>query len=567
MKSSSYKFRIRFILAGIVCAVLIIEAALYNTQIIKGDYYRRVAENQYYKEESAYFDRGSILLENKDGSRTGVAIVKDGYDLIINPQLIKDPKSVYKSINEFLDISETDFISKANDPQSKRKVVLKKVDSDIGAKIRDLKIPGVSLVPERWRYYPASSLASHVLGFVGFNKENELTGQYGLEKYYESVLSRSGEKVYSNFFADLFSNVKEDGSLEGDIVIGIDREIQNYVEDVLKKISKDWSPENAGIVVMDPHTGQIYAMAGIPNFNPNYYGAAGSVSDFKNSMVQDRYELGSIMKPITMAIGIDSGVIDEKSQYNDTGSLVLNKKTIRNFDGKARGLINIAEVLKQSLNVGSAGIAIKVGQERFRDYMNKFGFNDKTGIDQPYEISGDLRPLNSGRDVDIATASFGQNVSLTPMEMVRALSVLANGGKLVQPHIAKSIDYRIGIENDIDVATPVQIIKPETSEKVTKMLVSVVDDTLRQGKLKNPRYTVAAKTGTAQMADPKGGGYYTDRYLHSFFGYFPAYNPKFIVFLFQVHPKGAQYASETLTDPFMNITNFLIKYYEIAPDR
>ena len=225
------------------------------------------------------------------------------------------------------------------------------------------------------------------------------------------------------------------------------------------------------------------------------------------------------------------------------------------------------EVLNQSLNTGAVHVMQEVGKETFRDYLYKFEINEKTGIDLPHEASALVSNLKGGREIEYATASFGQGFAVSPVAMVRALSVLANGGYLVTPHIVKEIDYTLGFPETVEIKKGKQVLKPETSEEISRMLVEVVDTALKNGEVKNERYSVAAKTGTAQIANPDGSGYYDDRYLHSFFGYFPAYDPQFLVFLYTVNPKEVRYASETLTDPFINITKFLINYYAIPPDR
>jgi len=208
-----------------------------------------------------------------------------------------------------------------------------------------------------------------------------------------------------------------------------------------------------------------------------------------------------------------------------------------------------------------------MGKGKFADYMRNFGIGSETGIDLPNETHGLTDNLNSPRDIEYATASFGQGIAMTPIETVRALAVLGNGGKLVNPHLGKEIQFKIGGSKKISYGIEKQVIKKETSEEISRMLVHVVDNALLNGKVKMDRYSIAAKTGTAQISMENGRGYYEDRYLHSFFGYLPAYNPRFIVFLYTVYPKGVKYASETLTVPFMDITKYLINYYQIPPDR
>jgi cell division protein FtsI/penicillin-binding protein 2 len=344
--------------------------------------------------------------------------------------------------------------------------------------------------------------------------------------------------------------------------------VEQQLEKTLDGVMKTYTPRLAGGIIMDPHTGEIVGMAARPDFDPNTYGTVTNPSVFQNPLVEGRYELGSIMKALTMAAGIDSGAVSTKTTYNDTGCIHPSGKTVCNYDLKARGVIPMQEILNQSLNVGASFVADTMGYPTFTRYMRAYGFDTKTGIDVPNEVSGDLSPLDEGHGppVNYDTASFGQGVSVSPIEMIRALSALGNGGVLPSPHVVKAIQLTSGITRSVPVADGVRVLSTSTAQTVTDMLSTVFDKALLNGALKMEHYSIAAKTGTAQIAIP-GQGYYTDRYLHSFFGYFPAQDPKFIVFLFAVEPHGVEYASASLAHPFDDLAKFLINYYDIPPDR
>ncbi|MDO8430625.1 MAG: penicillin-binding protein 2, partial [Candidatus Taylorbacteria bacterium] len=424
---------------------------------------------------------------------------------------------------------------------------------------------------ESWRTYPGDTLAANTIGILGLDKDDKLEGRYGLESYYEDILSRKSIVLNINFFAELFSGIKksvfDESHKEGDIVTTIEPTVESYLEKTLLDTQEKWKSDSIGGIIMDPKTGQIYAMAELPTFNPNDLSKVSDAKVFSNTLVENVYEMGSIIKPLTMASGIDSGAVTARSTYKDEGFLLLNNKKISNYDGIARGVIPMQEILSQSLNVGAAYISLRMGLDAFSKYFLSYGFGEKTGIDQPNEQKGIVKNLLTGRDVEIATIAFGQGIAMTPMQTIRALAVLANDGKLVTPHIVMSVEYLDGSLENNKVPESEQVLKKETTDDVTSMLINVVDKALKKGEVKMEHYSIAAKTGTAQIADPVNGGYYKDRYLHSFFGYFPAYNPKFIVFIYHVYPKGAEYASETLTDPFIQLTKLLINYYEIPPDR
>ena len=570
--NSKQRLHARLTLIAIIAAATGLAAALYVRQIMNGSYYAAKAEAQYVKPAAALFDRGTIFFEAKDGTKASAATVGSGYLIYMNPSLVTDAAREYDVLSRSVPIDRTAFMRAAGKQNDRYEELAHRVDPAIAQAIPALGLAGIGITKETWRSYPGGGLAAQAIGLVGEDAASStVEGRYGLERAYESVLSRPGVSGGTSAFAGIFSDIRDSllggSSAEGDIVTTIEPTVEGQVEKILAATAAEWHPDEIGGIVMDPSTGEIVALASLPSYDPNNTAAVKSASIFSDPLVEHVYEMGSIMKPLTMATGLDSGAIRPASTYEDTGCMTLDTKKICNFDGKARGTTDMQTVLSQSLNMGAATIALRTGAADMAKYFSSYGLGTKTGIDQPNEATGILGDLKNGKDIDIATASYGQGIAVSPIEMARALSVLANGGYLVTPHLVKEIDYADGSIKMIKPEKSGPLLKQDTSTEVTRMLVNVVDTALAKGAIKRDHYTVAAKTGTAEMPDHVNGGYYGDRYLHSFFGFFPAYQPKYIVFLYQLYPKGAQYASETLTKPFDEITKLLINYYNIAPDR
>jgi cell division protein FtsI (penicillin-binding protein 3)/stage V sporulation protein D (sporulation-specific penicillin-binding protein) len=506
---SNFRYKITFALFMFFYLICLYQ--LFNIQIVKKEEYALAANAQYVKNIQDTFNRGKIYF------------------------------SKYKDDNVLV----ADTIDRKVDRNGKEII------------LRD-------------RVYPLASLGAKAVGFVAYD-ENDRVGRYGIEKYYNDVLARDSDKLYTNFFAEIFGDIKgsltnEKPTYEGDINLTIDIEMQKYLSATLEETRKVWNSDKIGGVIMDINDGRIVAMEELPTFNPNKFIDVTDASLYKNDMVTGVYEMGSIIKPLTMAAALDAGVVDENTFYNDVGMRMLNGYPVKNYDSKARGWSNIQLILDKSLNVGIVFLVEKLGVEKFQEYFKKFAFGYETGIDLPNEVSGLTKNLDSKIFVDSATAGFGQGIAITPMQTVRALASLGNGGKLVNPYIVDSIKYKNGLEKKIIPDEATQILVSDTSSRITKMLVHVVDTSLGNGKYKMKNYAVAAKTGTAQVAKPNGG-YYDDRYLHSIFAYFPAYQPRYIIFMYHTNPKGAEYASQTLSEPLFKLIDFVISYYQIGPDR
>lgn len=571
----SFFSRTRVLSLTIVVFSFILIAKLFLLQVVHSNSYSDMADRQYATPSSDIYERGTIFFTRKDGQLVSAAVQSSGFKIAINTEKLIDKESAYKKLTEIVDIPYDEFIKKAEKKNDPYEEIANHVPKDDADKIAMLKIPGVSIFKEKWRFYPGSNMASHTLGFVGY-KGDELGGRYGLERSYNEELSRNKDNPYLNFFAEVFTNLKDnlfdDDTREGDVVTSIEPQVQNLLEKELMALKAKYSIDKIGGIIMDPMDGSVYALSVKPDFDPNNFSKIEGTNIFTNPLVENVLEFGSVVKPLVMASAIDAGVVTANTTYNDTGSVTVEKKVINNFDKKGRGPnTSMQEVLNQSLNTGMVFVFEKLGKQRMHDYMLSFGLKEKTGIDLPNEtsglVSGLTANLKNARKIEYTNAAFGQGIAMTPFEMVRALASLSNGGKLVTPHIVDKIKYPDGTEKELTYETVDTKISEETSEEITRMLVNVMDKSLKGGVAKLENYSIAVKTGTAQVAKDGGGGYYEDRHTHSFFGYLPAYEPRFIVFLFAINPKGSQYAATTWADPFLNISKFLINYYEIPPDR
>jgi cell division protein FtsI/penicillin-binding protein 2 len=489
----------------------------------------------------------------------------------MSPKFITDPEAAYAAITAHTPVVYENFMASIARIEDPYEVIARRVSEDAGRAIEALEIAGVQVERERWRSYPGETRAAQSIGFVAFDDDDTLAGRFGLERYYNDVLSRDSVGVFGNFFAELFANVSDVAvdareTREGDLITTIEPVVQEKLDQILASVNAQYGSSETGGIIMDPKTGSIIALDTAPSFDANDF-SNGDPAHFGNPLVEHRYEFGSIVKALTIAAGLDSGVVNADSTYADTGCTTLNNKTFCNYDLKARGVTPMQQILSQSLNMGAAYVALQVGHERFRGYFKDLGMATETGIDLPSEIKGDLGNIEtSPRDIEYATASYGQGIAQTPVQMVRALGALANGGQIVTPHLVDRVRLESGIEKKLSWGTPERVFSAKATEETTRMLVEVVDKKLANGTVKIPEMSVAAKTGTAQVAGP-GGTYADGTYFHSFFGYFPAYDPRFIIILYTREPQGVQYASETLPLPFMDLTHFLINYYEIPPDR
>jgi cell division protein FtsI (penicillin-binding protein 3)/stage V sporulation protein D (sporulation-specific penicillin-binding protein) len=529
----------RLLIIGALGTLLVggIVARLGYLQINQHERFEEIAREQEVPSvfrDAALAKRGSIFARDT----FLLASMRREYDLAINPKTLSQPETAFSLLASVVAFERDDFFAKAAKKDDPFEVIKKRLSDEEVHAVRDLlareqeNLIGVLLAPEKKRFYPGGNLLAHVLGFVGADEAGELAGRYGIEQYFEKDLAEGK-----------------------DITLTIDHNVALFAQQLVELLAEKWQAETAGVVVLEPRSGRVLTMNVAPAFDPNRFYEA-NIFDFLNPFIQTHIEPGSVIKPLTLAAAIDAGAVTPETTYYDKGYREFDTERINNFDKKGRGTVTMQEVLSQSLNTGAVFAMEKMGKATFRRYAQRFGLGEKTGIALAGEITGDLRNLDSPRMIEFATASFGQGIATTPLGLARALAILANDGKLPELTV---IDHR-GVSNGVGV------IKKETADTITRMLVKVVDTTLAEGKGKIPGYSVAAKTGTAQLPDPVSGGYSED-FLHTFFGYAPAHDPHFLVFLFLKRPQGVTYASHTLTEPFRDMMQFLLATYAIPPDR
>jgi len=563
-----------FILIGAAIAV-----RLFYLQVFMHEVYAEKAELQQTSTKKITPDRGEIYMHDlslekrspEQNNLVAVALNKKFPMIYVSPNEIpeEERESTANSLAGILSIDSGEILKKlsvADDPYEPLK---HKLDVDTTNKIKQLNLAGVHLLDEYWRYYPNGRLAGPVIGFVSSATERKV-GQYGVEGYYEDILSGQSEvsKLNNDALGYLFfGNSDEVGGFKnGDsLVLTLDQNIEWQLETKLKDIADKLGSASACGIIMEPQTGRILAMTALPGFDPNEYSKVNSISDFSNSCVQTPYEPGSVMKPITMSAGIDMGLVSPQSTFEDTGVVKIGSYEIKNNLNKQYGQATMTNVLENSINTGAVFVEQALGRENFLKYFFDFGLDKITGIDLASEAKSNFSNLKQKAEINFATASFGQGVAVTPIQMITALGALANNGTRMKPYIVDKILHTDGSETITKPQEVAQVIKTETANQLSAMLVSASKMPFYKMPLKESYY-MAVKTGTAQIANLTEGGYYTDEVNHSFIGFVPAFDPKFIVYLKLEKPHGVNFAVSSLAPMFSELAQYMLTYFEVPPD-
>ncbi|HYE22153.1 MAG TPA: penicillin-binding protein 2, partial [Verrucomicrobiae bacterium] len=356
-------------------------------------------------------------------------------------------------------------------------------------------------------------------------------------------------------------------ALDGDnIVLTIDPAIQFKSQEVLRAAIESHQAEGGSVIVVNPKTGAILAMANYPEFDPNVYNQVPDISYYSNRSLAIDYEPGSIFKPITMAAALNEGKVTPETTYEDTGEVQLDEFKIKNSDGKAHGIQTMTQVLEQSLNTGMIFAEKEVGHDAFRRYVKDFGFGELVNIELPGEVKGNLDNLTKKHDVFYGTASYGQGITVTPLQMIQAYTALANNGKMMQPYVVSKIIHPNGSEEVSKPRMVNKVLEPRTAGQLSSMLVNVVEN--GHGKRAAVKgYYIAGKTGTAQVANRDRVGYDPNKSIGSFIGYGPVDNPAFLMLVRIDNPKDVKFAESTAAPAFGEIAGFILNYMQIPPSR
>lgn len=557
-----------FLILG--CIFLVIIARLVFVQVFGYEKYSSLAFRQHTVEKNITSFRGEIFLKNKEDVYP-LGVNREYFMAYVSPRDISDDNiaTAAHQIAQELQLDEGMILQKLAKRHDVHEELKHKLTREEKEQIEQKNIKGLYFLPEYFRFYPGGSLASHVIGFVGSDGAS-YRGRYGIEAFFDEELRGNDGKVIQERDArggwlantDRIVSEKKDGT---DLYLTIDYTVQYEVERILKGAIEEFEAEGGSIIVMEPKTGKILALANDPMFTPNNYNEVEDVAVFRNHAISDEYECGSVFKPITMAMGLDDGKVDKDTTYVDTGAVKVAEYTIKNSEDKVYGLRTMTQVLEDSINTGVIHVERLIGNKKFKDYVERFGFGAITGIELPAEANGNVSNLTHvKRDVEYYTASFGQGITVTPLQLASAYSALANGGFMMRPQIIEKKSYADGSQKIIEPYSVHRVISEEASKQIGEMLRSVVVN--GHGKRADvPGYLIGGKTGTAQVAKTGEKGYDDSQTIGTFAGYGPINDPRFVIVVRIDNPKKVIWAESSAAPTFGRVMKYLLDFYNIPP--
>jgi cell division protein FtsI/penicillin-binding protein 2 len=547
-----------------------IAARLFWLQIVLHQNFVALADKQHVVVSTVDPARGEILARDHTNVSQEdlypLAANKVYYEVYVDPSKITQPQNTADALAGALGLQSADIIERLKKTADNYEPIKHKVTEEQLAAVKKIALPGIAYKKETWRFYPDKDIGAQLLGFYGV-RDDKKQGIYGLEAFWDKELS--GQSITSKFERTLKNGLVPDtadatGVVDGaDLVLTIDRTIQYQACRALDRAVASLGAENGSLVIEESATGRILSICNSPSFDPNNYGEVSNVSDFNNNAVYEAYEPGSAFKVIAMGIALDSGKVTPSTTYEDTGVVKLAGYSIKNSDKLGHGTVTMTGVLEKSLNTGMIFATQNVPNPVFEKYIKNFGFGQLYNAQLDQEVKGDISSLAKQGEIHKATASFGQGITVTPLQLVNAVNVIANDGKLMQPYIVEEVRYPDGRVVKTQPKVLRQVIKPQTASQVGAMMVSVVDNGFGK-KAGVPGYYIAGKTGTAQVAE---NGAYGGKTVQSFVGFGPVDKPRFTMVTKLTNPSGAGWAESSAAPLFGELASFLMKYYQIAPER
>jgi cell division protein FtsI (penicillin-binding protein 3) len=563
VRESKKLLKIRLIVTMMFFGVLFVAliSRAFQLQVLSGQKLKVLAQRQHTAVSKIQPERGIIF--DRNGEKLAVSILADS--VCADPSKIVDPEKDAQTLSAILGLDQQTVFKKLSSPKNFCWLA-RRISPEQAEKVKNAKIEGVFLVQEPKRFYPNGELAAHLLGFVGM----DAVGLEGIEKKFDQDLRGRPEKLVwardakgKKLFLRVEKSELPDAS-NANLVLTIDSRIQYLVENHLREAVLSKGAKSGVAIVMDPKTGEILAMANQLGFNPNNVEGL-TPEKWRNRAITDVFDPGSTFKPFMVAAALEEKVIKDSDRfYCENGNYRIANRIIHEANRKRYGVLSVREILKYSSNIGSAKIAQKMGKEKFYQYIQKFGFGAKTGIELPGEVSGLVRPVQDWVPVDTAMIAFGQGISVTAIQLISAISAIANHGVLMKPYIVRGIadkDNRL-----VKLYTPTEVrrvISPEVAERVTKMLTEVVgapDGTGKSAHIVN--VSVAGKTGTAQKFDPARGVYSSEKVRTSFMGFFPAEDPQVAILVMLDEPQRDKWGGVAAAPVFRNIGEQILNCFK-----
>lgn len=542
-------------------------------QIIEHNTYSVLASDQHDLEAKLLPVRGKIFVRDAvDGKLYPFATNREAWIVYAVPKNMTDPVAIGHDLAPIVGIPDVDLLTKlTKDKNDPYEPIVKNASTDVIRQLREKNFEGIGYVKTSARLYPEKGVSGQLIGFVSNDEGGMMSGKYGIEGGYNALLAGKPGSLFAEKDANGRRLTIGDSDITeaingSDIVLTIDRTIQYEACSRVKAAIEKHQADSGSIVVMNPETGAILAMCSFPDFEPAEYNKVKEISTLNNPVVFTAYEPGSIFKAFTMAGGIHAEKISPKTTYEDKGFEEIDDFKIKNSDGKAHGIQSMTQSLDESLNTATIFVQRQLGKDLFRQYVEAFGFGEKTGIELSPEGVGNISSLVKKGSIWAATASYGQGITTTPIQLIAGYGALANGGKLMRPYVVAEIIHPDGSS---ERTKPQEISRPidsRTSRLISGMLVSAVEN--GHGKRAGvPGYWVAGKTGTAQVAKQGGLGYEKDLTIGSFAGYAPASDPKFVMLIKIEHPRDVQWAESSAAPLFGEMAKFLLNYMRVPPER